>query len=234
MKRIRARFGVHLPSRVRGYDVSIDSVTFFRMPVSTTEPSSLRSIDSAPSSVFLSVLKVKRGTALNSSDDDHDLVAGLACCGRERQQPDGEVGARGRHLVPHLALYRASAIGRPEAAMRPLYRGLLPLLAEEVKLGCTEAMLCALSREERLAMLVHVVFGLPGKEAAEVLEAGLRSNPDEVELVLTLAAVREGLQDRAAAIRLLEELTSGIEDPTALTMLGTLREFVDHLGLYQG
>jgi len=46
----------------------------------------------------------------------------------------------------------------------------LPVLAEEVKLGCIEAMLCALDRDQRIAFLVHVVFGLPSAEAAEVLE----------------------------------------------------------------
>ncbi|HYE90450.1 MAG TPA: RNA polymerase sigma factor, partial [Terriglobales bacterium] len=44
------------------------------------------------------------------------------------------------------------------------------LLEEEVRLGCTQAMLMCLGREERLAYLLAAVFELTGDEAAAVLE----------------------------------------------------------------
>jgi RNA polymerase sigma factor (sigma-70 family) len=43
------------------------------------------------------------------------------------------------------------------------------LLVEEVKVGCTQAMLLCLDRDHRLAYLLGSVFGLGGEEAAYVL-----------------------------------------------------------------
>jgi RNA polymerase sigma factor (sigma-70 family) len=44
------------------------------------------------------------------------------------------------------------------------------LLAEEVKLGCTQGMLLCLDRPHRLAYVLGEVFELPGDQAAAVLE----------------------------------------------------------------
>ena len=41
--------------------------------------------------------------------------------------------------------------------------------ARQVALGCTQNMLMALDREQRLIYVLDTVFGLPSKEAAEVL-----------------------------------------------------------------
>jgi RNA polymerase sigma factor (sigma-70 family) len=44
-----------------------------------------------------------------------------------------------------------------------------PVLEEEVKLGCTQAMLLCLDRDHRLAFLLAEIFDLTGEEGAEVL-----------------------------------------------------------------
>lgn len=44
------------------------------------------------------------------------------------------------------------------------------LLAEEVKIGCTQALLLCLDREQRVAYILSEIFELPGAEAAEILE----------------------------------------------------------------
>jgi RNA polymerase sigma factor (sigma-70 family) len=43
------------------------------------------------------------------------------------------------------------------------------LAARQVALGCTQNMLMALDREQRLIYVLHAVFDLPSKQAAEVL-----------------------------------------------------------------
>ncbi|MGE0500700.1 MAG: RNA polymerase sigma factor [Rhizobiaceae bacterium] len=43
------------------------------------------------------------------------------------------------------------------------------ILAEEVKIGCTGAMLVALDREHRIAYVLAEIFDLPGSEAARIL-----------------------------------------------------------------
>lgn len=44
------------------------------------------------------------------------------------------------------------------------------LLEEEVKIGCTQAMLLCLDRGHRLAYILGEIFGLAGQEGAEILE----------------------------------------------------------------
>jgi RNA polymerase sigma factor (sigma-70 family) len=43
------------------------------------------------------------------------------------------------------------------------------LLAEEVKIGCTCAMLLSLDRDQRITYVLSEIFGLSGEEAAEIL-----------------------------------------------------------------
>ncbi len=45
-----------------------------------------------------------------------------------------------------------------------------PLLLEELKIGCTQAMLLCVPRDQRIAFILAEVFRLPGDEAAAVLE----------------------------------------------------------------
>ncbi len=44
------------------------------------------------------------------------------------------------------------------------------LLAEEVKIGCTQGLLLCLDREQRVAYILSEIFELPGDEAAAILE----------------------------------------------------------------
>jgi RNA polymerase sigma factor (sigma-70 family) len=43
------------------------------------------------------------------------------------------------------------------------------LLAEEVKIGCTQGLLLCLDREQRVAYILSEIFELPGEEAAAIL-----------------------------------------------------------------
>jgi RNA polymerase sigma factor (sigma-70 family) len=46
-----------------------------------------------------------------------------------------------------------------------------PMMIEEVKRGCTLAMLCCLDRDQRLAFILTDIFDLPYNEAADLCEA---------------------------------------------------------------
>jgi RNA polymerase sigma factor (sigma-70 family) len=59
-----------------------------------------------------------------------------------------------------LALHREDAMLTPEDKAA----------AREIAVGCTQGMLMNLHREQRLAWLLDVVFGLPSEQAADVLE----------------------------------------------------------------
>jgi RNA polymerase sigma factor (sigma-70 family) len=76
------------------------------------------------------------------------------------------------------------------------------LLEEEVKLGCTQAMLLCLDREERLAYLLGAVFELTGEEAATVL--GIEP-----------AAYRKRLSRAREALRRFLDARCGLVSPTA-------------------
>lgn len=66
----------------------------------------------------------------------------------------------GEQLADGLDDAPASASAGPDQA----------LLAEEVKIGCTQGMLLCLERDERVAYILGDVFGMPSEEAADVLE----------------------------------------------------------------
>lgn len=57
-------------------------------------------------------------------------------------------------------IYGEGQVLRPEDKIEAL----------QVALGCTQNMLMAIDREQRLAYILDTVFGLPSKDAAEVLE----------------------------------------------------------------
>ncbi len=79
------------------------------------------------------------------------------------------------------------------------------LLAEEVKWGCLSAVLLALSRDERVAYTLVEVFGLPGAEAADVLDvdaATFRKRLERARGALTEYMTRTcGLANEEAACR---------------------------------
>jgi RNA polymerase sigma factor (sigma-70 family) len=75
------------------------------------------------------------------------------------------------------------------------------LLEEEVKVGCTQAMLLCLDREHRLAYILGEVFELPGSQAAHVLG-------------VSPAAYRKRLSRGRARIRAFMRGHCGLADPS--------------------
>jgi RNA polymerase sigma factor (sigma-70 family) len=73
---------------------------------------------------------------------------------------------RERLTFPLFGAQLAEGLDEPVAAGADVDEG---LLVEEVKIGCTQAMLLCLDRDHRLAYLLGSVFGLGGEEAAYVL-----------------------------------------------------------------
>lgn len=74
------------------------------------------------------------------------------------------------------------------------------LLAEEVKIGCTQGMLLCLDREHRLAYILGEVFELTGDEAADILD-------------VEPAAFRKRLSRARDHIRAFMEKNCGIANP---------------------
>ena len=90
----------------------------------------------------------------------------LTASTRSRESPEVSLEALGEKLQQGLAL--SASLGDPHGTARTL----TPedkLAARQVALGCTQNMLLALDREQRLVYVLDVVFGLTSTDAAEVL-----------------------------------------------------------------
>ena len=90
----------------------------------------------------------------------------LTASTRSRESPEVSLEALGERLRQGLAF--TASLGDPQGQVRSL----TPedkLAARQVALGCTQNMLMALDREQRLVYVLDVVFGLASPEAAEVL-----------------------------------------------------------------
>jgi RNA polymerase sigma factor (sigma-70 family) len=74
------------------------------------------------------------------------------------------------------------------------------ILAEEIKIGCTQAMLLCLDRDHRLAFVLGDVFGLTSEDAAELAE-------------VEAAAMRKRLQRARERIRGFMQQHCGLVDP---------------------
>ena len=74
--------------------------------------------------------------------------------------------------------------------------------ARQVALGCTQSMLMALDREQRLAYILDTIFGLPSKEAAQVLD-------------ITPDAFRQRLSRARAKLDAFTSKTCGLANPQA-------------------
>ena len=74
------------------------------------------------------------------------------------------------------------------------------LLAEEVKIGCTQGMLLCLDRDHRVAYVLGEVFELPGEQAAYILD-------------ITAAAYRKRLSRARERIRSFMDGNCGLVDP---------------------
>lgn len=121
-----------------------------------------------------------------------------------------------RVAANHLLTTRARRMERPtisfEEFARDLDEGLSDdpppgadaeerrLLIEEVKIGCSQAMLLCLDRAHRLAYLLGEILELPGPEAARVLGIGE-------------AAFRKRLQRARAALHAFLRAKCGLVDP---------------------
>jgi RNA polymerase sigma factor (sigma-70 family) len=93
---------------------------------------------------------------------NHSLTAST----RSRESP--EVSLEGLRERLQQGLEFSASLGDPQGTARTL----TPedkLAARQVALGCTQNMLLALDREQRLVYVLDVVFGLTSTEAAEVL-----------------------------------------------------------------
>ncbi len=75
-------------------------------------------------------------------------------------------------------------------------------LAEEVRVGCTEAMLLALDRPQRLAYVLADVFDLPAEDAAQLLD-------------IEPATFRKRLQRARARLAAFLERKCGLSNPVA-------------------
>jgi RNA polymerase sigma factor (sigma-70 family) len=90
----------------------------------------------------------------------------LTASTRSRESPEVSLEALGERLQQGLAF--TATLGDPQGSARSL----TPedkLAARQVALGCTQNMLMALDREQRLVYVLDVVFGLASPEAADVL-----------------------------------------------------------------
>jgi RNA polymerase sigma factor (sigma-70 family) len=110
---------------------------------------------------------------------------------RRRSAEDSALtfAAFGRDLAEDLDLPHAAPHGVDDA-----------LLAEEVMVGCTQAMLLCLDREQRVAYVLAEVLGFASEEAAEICE-------------VTPAAFRKRLERARNRIQAFMEGHCGLVDP---------------------
>jgi RNA polymerase sigma factor (sigma-70 family) len=107
-----------------------------------------------------------------------------------------------------------------------------PLLIEEVKLGCTTAMLLCLSREERLAYILGDIFELQSEDAARALAirpAAFRKRLSRArERLRAFMRGHCGLVNRAAACSCERRVAAAVAhervDPDHLLFAGVPRE----------
>ncbi len=90
----------------------------------------------------------------------------LTASTRNRESPEVSLEAIGERLQQGLAF--TASLGDPLGSVRSLSPE-DKLAARQVALGCTQNMLMALDREQRLVYVLDVVFGLASPAAAEVL-----------------------------------------------------------------
>ena len=102
-----------------------------------------------------------------------------------RSQESPEVSLEGIGELLQQGLEYSASLGDPEGTARSL----TPedkLEARQIALGCTQHMLMALDREQRLVYVLDAVFSLPSAQAAEVLAI----RPDAYRQRLTRARAK--------------------------------------------
>jgi RNA polymerase sigma factor (sigma-70 family) len=90
----------------------------------------------------------------------------LTAITRAKESPEVSIDAMHERLQQGLA-FGTTPLNLPEQATSTTPEDKLE--ARQVALGCTQNMLMTLNREERLIYVLDTVFGLPSKQAAEVL-----------------------------------------------------------------
>lgn len=123
----------------------------------------------------------------------------LTAATRSKEFPQVSLDALGSRLEAGLDF--AATLGDPSGSLRTL----TPedkAIARQVALGCTQGMLMALSREQRLTYVLDAVFGLSSEEAAEVLG-------------VTAAAFRQRLSRAKATLEPFVQRTCGLANPDA-------------------
>jgi RNA polymerase sigma factor (sigma-70 family) len=123
----------------------------------------------------------------------------LSASTRSKEHPEVSLDAIGGRLQAGLA--HGATLGDPQGAERSL----TPedkAMARQVALGCTQGMLMALSRDQRLTYVLDAVFGLSSADAAEVLG-------------ITPATFRQRLLRAKAALDPFVQRTCGLANPDA-------------------
>ena len=90
----------------------------------------------------------------------------LTAITRAKESPEVSLDAMAERLQEGLEFGAAQiGAGQATASLSPEDK----VAARQVALGCTQNMLMALDREQRLIYVLDMVFGLPSKDAADVL-----------------------------------------------------------------
>jgi RNA polymerase sigma factor (sigma-70 family) len=123
----------------------------------------------------------------------------LTAATRQRESP--EVSLEGIAARLQMGLDFGASLGDPLG----VHQSLSPedkVEAHELALGCTQNMLMALDRDQRLSYLLDAVFGLSSADAAQVLE-------------ITPAAYRQRLARARATLEPFMQQTCGLVDAAA-------------------
>jgi RNA polymerase sigma factor (sigma-70 family) len=128
----------------------------------------------------------------------------LTAATRQRESPEVSLEAIGARLRMGLdfGTHWHASLGDPMG----IERSLSPedkAEARELALSCTQTMLMALDREQRLTYLLDAVFGLSSADAAQVLGT-------------TAAAYRQRLSRARAVLEPFMQRTCGLVNPTAV------------------
>ncbi len=128
----------------------------------------------------------------------------LTASTRARENPEQSLEAMAEKLQTGLDF--AAAHTSAERVLTPEDK----LAARQVALGCTQNMLMALDREQRLVLVLDAVFGLPSKQAADVLGLSAEAYRQRLSRARarldTFAARTCGLASDSAACRCEKQL----------------------------
>ena len=90
----------------------------------------------------------------------------LTALTRSRESPETSLEAMGERLQSGIDFAASLSLAGPGTPLTPEDK----LAARQVAIGCTQAMLMTLDREQRLAYVLDAVFGVSAQDGADVLE----------------------------------------------------------------